>query len=112
MSTVAGRSPAISNVVTSVLYPNELAADISQPGKAAYLGVETAGATGSKFGGRGLTDDVIDLSLGLVFGNTIPALGLTADDQKENACLITEHVASGQGGNQTQKNFPYIAAPH
>ena len=112
MSHVAGRSPAISNTVTSVLWPNELIADVSQPGKAAYLGVETGGATGSKFGGRGLTDDVIDTSLGVVFGNTIPALGLTPDDGKENYCLTNEHVASGQGGRQTQASFPYLATPH
>ncbi len=112
MKNVAGRSPAISNVVTSVLYPNELAFDLSQPGPAAYLGVETGGATGSKFGGRGLTDDVIDTSLGVVFGGTIPALGLTPDDGKENVCLSNEHVASGQGGTQTQAGFPFLAVPH
>jgi hypothetical protein len=112
MTTVAGRSPAISRVVRDVLYPNELAADLSQSGPAAYLGVETGGATGSKFGGRGLTDDVIDTSLGVVFGGTVPALGLAADDGKENQCLTNEHVASGQGGVQTQKAFPYLAAAH
>ena len=112
MKNVAGRSPAISNVVTSVLYPNELAADLSRPGPAAYLGVETGGATGGKFGGRGLTDDVIDTSLGVVFGNTIPSLGLTPDDNKENTCLNNEHVASSQGGVQTQATYPYLAQPH
>ncbi len=112
MKNVAGRSPAISNVVSSVLYPNEIAFDVSQSGKAAYLGVETGGATGSKFGGRGLTDDVIGTSLGVVFGNTIPALGLAPDDGKENGCLTSEHVSSGQGGRQTQTTFPYVTAPH
>ena len=112
MANVAGRSAAITNVVTSVLYPNELAADLSQAGSAAYLGVETGGATGSKFGGRGLTDDVIDTSLGVVFGGTVPALGLTPDDGKENYCLSNEHVVSGQGGRQTQTGFPYVTAPH
>jgi hypothetical protein len=112
MSHVAGRSPAISNTVASVLWPNEIVADVSQPGPAAYLGVETGGATGSKFGGRGLTDDVITTSLGVVFGNTIPALGLTPDDGKENYCLTNEHVASGQGGRQTQSTYPYLASPH
>lgn len=112
MKNVAGRSAAISNVVTSVLYPNEIAADLSQPGPAAYLGVETGGATGGKFGGRALTDDVIDTSLGVVFGNTIPALKLAADDGKENTCLTNEHVASGQGGVQTQATYPYLAQPH
>ena len=112
MKNVAGRSPAISTVVGAVLYPNEMAFDVSQPGAAAYLGVETGGATGSKFGGRGLTDDVITTSLGVVFGNTVPALGLTPDDGKENTCLNNEHVFSGQGGTQTQAAFPFFAQPH
>ncbi len=112
MSNVAGRSPAISNTVASVLWPNEIIADVSQPGPAAYLGTETGGATGGKFGGRGLTDDVIDTSLGVVFGNTIPALGLAPDDGKENDCLTSEHVKSGQGGHQTQSIYPYVTSPH
>jgi hypothetical protein len=112
MQHVAGRSTAIDNVVSAVLYPNELAFDVSQPGPAAYLGVETGGATGSKFGGRALTDDVITTSLGVVFGNTIPALGLAPDDGKENDCLTNEHVSSGQGGAQTQASFPFVTTPH
>jgi hypothetical protein len=95
-----------------VLYPDELAADLSQPGPAAYLGVETGGATGSKFGGRSLTNDGIDRALGAVFGNTIPALGLAPDDHNENACLSAQNVVSGQGGVQTQPQFPYLATPH
>jgi uncharacterized protein DUF4331 len=112
MRHVAGRSKAISDVLEAVLYPNELSADLSQTGPAAYLGVETGGATGGKFGGRGLTDDVIGISLGAVFGNTVPALGLAADDNHENNCLTNEHVSSGQGGVQTQSTYPYLATPH
>jgi len=110
--TVAGRSSQISRIVQEVLYPDELAADLSQPGPAAYLGVETGGATGSKFGGRSLTDDGINAALGAVFGSTIPALGLAADDHKEDFCLSAQHVVSGQGGVQTQTQFPYLAPPH
>ena len=109
---VAGRSTKISAVVEKLLYPNELTADLSQPGPAAYLGVETGGATGGTFGGRGLTDDVIDISLGAVFGNTIPALTGVPDDGAENNCLTDEHVSSGQGGTQTQAYYPYLASPH
>jgi len=112
MSQVAGRSPAINNVLTTVLYPNELFADVSKSGPAAYLGVETGGATGGKFGGRGLTDDVITTSLGAVFGNTVPALGLAPNDGKANNCLSTDHVVSGMGGRQTQSTFPFLASPH
>jgi hypothetical protein len=36
-------------------------ADLSKSGPASYLGVETNGATGGLFGGRALTDDVVDI---------------------------------------------------
>ena len=109
-TTVAGRSPAIANVLKSVLIPDEIAADLSQSGVgAAYLGVETGGATGSKFGGRGLRDDIIDISLGAIFGNTIPALKLAPDDGKESPALASDHV----GPQQTYgKTFPYLNSPY
>ena len=109
-TTVAGRSPAIANVLKAVLIPDEIAADLSQKGvPAAYLGVETGGATGSKFGGRGLTDDIIDISLGAIFGNTIPALKLAPDDGKESPALESDHVGPQQ---KYGKTFPYLNAPY
>src|ERR1700760_3401661 len=50
MTTTAGRSQAITDVTKAVLVPDVLVADLDQSGNAAYLGVETGGATGSKFG--------------------------------------------------------------
>lgn len=97
--------------LASVLYPNEYAVDLSQSGPASYLGIETGGATGGKFGGRAVTDDVIGISLGAVFGNTLSALGVQPEDNEENNCLSAEHVAQ----NATQvptATFPYLAAPH
>jgi hypothetical protein len=112
VAAVPHRSAAISGVLSAILIPDEMVADLTQSGSAAYLGVETGGATGGKFGGRGLTDDVIDISLGAVFGNTIPALKLAPDDGWENGCLVNEHVTSGQGGVQSQSGFPFFANPH
>jgi hypothetical protein len=109
MTTTAGRSQAITNVVKSVLVPDVLVADLSQNGNAAYLGVETGGATGSKFGGRGLTDDVIDTSLGIIFGSTVPSLNLAADDGKEIPALTTDNV--GPGGKHFTSTFPYLGSP-
>jgi len=54
----------------------------------------------------------VDISLGAVFGNTIPALTGIPDDGKENGCLTNEHVTSGQGGVQTQSTYPYLAPAH
>jgi len=110
--TNAFRDPAYGAALKSILTPNEIAVDLSQA-KAAYLGVETGGATGGTFGGRSLTDNVIDTSLGVVFGNTLNALKVVAtDDGKENNCLITQNVTADQGGKQSQASFPYLATPH
>jgi hypothetical protein len=105
----AGRSDAIANTLGAVLAPDVMKADLTQTGPAAYLGVETGGATGGRFGGRKLTDDVVDISLGAIFGNTIPALGLTPDDGKEIATLTSDNVdASGKNFKTT---FPYLGDP-
>lgn len=118
MTHTAGRSTAITNVVTTVLVPDVMKADLSQSGPAAYLGVETGGATGGKFGGRKLTDDVVDISLGVIFGNTIPTLGLAPDDGAEIPGLTTDNVGPGdkhyQDGSTTQfspAQFPYLGPP-
>jgi hypothetical protein len=128
MTGVAGRSQKTADTVQAVLIPDELAADLSQSGSSAYLGYETGGATGSKFGGRGPLDNVIDISLGVVFGNTLstlPSLGVP-DDKKESPCLTTENVpatvpgANAQyastaqiGAAKNQSNtFPYLGTPY
>ncbi len=114
-TTVAGRSPAIASTLQAILIPDEIAADLSNlTDKASYLGVETGGATGGKFGGRGLPDDVIDISLGAVFGKTIPTVVPSVpDDGKESPCLTTDNVAQQNGkDNVTPLVFPYVGAPH
>ncbi|MDQ2681332.1 MAG: DUF4331 domain-containing protein [Candidatus Eremiobacteraeota bacterium] len=98
MQKVAGRSPAIAGVVGSVLTPDVVIADLSGTSQSCigvppggcnnYLGLETGGATqapaGLKpFGGRALTDDIISISLGVIFGGTVPALGLAPEDSAE-----------------------------
>ena len=110
MKFPAGRSDAIAQALASVLVPDVLVADLSVKGvKAAYLGVETGGFTGSKFGGRSLTDDVVDIDLMAVFGPVIPALGLAPDDGKELPQFSTDNV----GPHHDFLNvFPYLGNPH
>ena len=58
-----------------------------------------------------MTDDVIDISLGAVFGHTLASLHLQPEDNEENNCLTTDNVAI----NATQVptgTFPYLASPH
>ncbi len=108
MTNVAGRSQATTDVVKAVLVPDVMVADMSQT-TPAYLGVETGGATGGKFGGRALSDDVIDISLGAVFGNTVSALGLAPDDGKEIATLTSDNTSAT--GKHFQAMFPYLGDP-
>ncbi len=113
MTQVAGRSQAITDVVKGVLVPDVMKADLSQTGPAAYLGFETGGKSspvGSSFGGRALTDDVMDINLMTIFGNLIPKqLGLAPEDSKEIPALTTDNV-----GPHTDylPVFPYLGNPH
>jgi hypothetical protein len=103
------RSEQTAATLQAVLYPNEMLIDLSQNvTTASYLGYETGGATGSKFGGRALSDDIIDISLGALFGNTLSALGLIPDDHKEAPCLTTDNIAYDK---MNTAMFPYIQAP-
>ena len=113
MAFPAGRSAAIANTVAAVLVPDVMIADLSQLTslgvKAAYLGVETGGFTGSKFGGRALTDDIVDIDLGAIFGNTISALGLAPDDGKELPQFSTDNIGPH---SDYLSVFPYLGNPH
>ena len=110
MTTPAGRSPETTKAVVSVLVPDVMVADLSQSSTtAAYLGSETGGATGSKFGGRALKDDVVDTSLGVIFGNTVSKLGLAADDGKEIPTLTSDNV--GPHGDYLT-TFPFLGPAH
>jgi hypothetical protein len=110
MTDVAGRSQAITDVVKAVFAQDVMVVDLGSSAQtAAYLGVQTGGATGSTFGGRALTDDVVDTSLGVVFGGTISALGLAPDDSNQIPTLTSDNV--GPGGKQFTNTFPYLGAP-
>ena len=97
--------------LASILYPNEYTVDLSSTDSASYLGVETGGATGGKFGGRDIGDDVVNISLGALFGKTLSALKVLPDDGEENNCLSTENLS--QNASQSKlSSFPYLAPPH
>ncbi|GAC1619422.1 MAG: hypothetical protein NVS4B5_11020 [Vulcanimicrobiaceae bacterium] len=114
-----GRSPQTATFLGAVLYPDQYIVDLAQVGGAAYLGNETGGATSttkSTFGGRDINDNVIDISLGALFGNTAAKLtvgtpGAVPDDGKENNCLTTQHVAVNARQGKTA-TFPYLNTPY
>ncbi len=131
---VAHRSPKIADALVKVLIPDAIEADLSAPGPARYLAVETNGKSGlpvavvrlvpppliygvkralgdpyRHFGGRDLRSPVIDLSLGSVFGSLVPKLGLAPDDGKETPCLTSDNVTPA--AKHYQNDFPYAGAP-
>jgi|SRR5579872_90508 len=109
MTTAAGRDAATASAIQSILIPDEMVADLSQSASdGAYLGIETGGATGNKFGGRGLDNDVIAISLGAIFGNTLSALGVVPDDHHESPCLTNDNVPYDKTPNAA---FPYLDPP-
>lgn len=110
---VAGRREDYEKTIQAILIPDEIAADLSQTTTtAAYLGVETGGATGSTFGGRALSDDVITADLGVIFGKTLSALGLLTDDGKASPCLATDNVGFNNATKHTTTTFPYVGMPN
>ena len=111
MTAVAGRDATTATFVQNVLIPDVMIADLSKIGVGpAYLGVESGGATGSLFGGRGLRDDVIKTDLGAIFGNTVAALS-GHDDGKESPCLLDDNVPYLSTTKHDTSTFPYVGSP-
>lgn len=108
MTNAASRSQAHADVLASVLVPDVMVADLSKDGPAAYLGVETGGATGSTFGGRKPADDAVDISLGAIFGTTLSDLGLVEPDGNEIPPLTSDNVGPKYSKSDT---FPYLRTP-
>jgi uncharacterized protein DUF4331 len=107
----AGGAADYGAALQSILYPNEMAVNLASTDKASYLGVETGGATGGTFGGRDISDDVINIDLGAAFGNTLSALKVQPDDGQENNCISKQNVAQAASQSKTG-SFPYFAPPH
>lgn len=114
--------PDYGKALQGILYPDEYTVNLSggNPTKTTqgeYL-LSTETSNGADFGGRAPNDDVIDLELGILFGNTIPALGLApTDDLKENTCLSSQNIAAPyvygmQNARKTATpSFPYFPTP-
>jgi hypothetical protein len=99
--------------LASVLYPDEylvnLAGSSMPPAVDGQFFLSAEVAPGS-FGGRAPNDDVVDLELGALFGKTLSALGIIADDGEENNCLSSQNTPSEDPAKKTTSTFPYLAA--
>jgi hypothetical protein len=98
--------------LASVLYPDEylvnLAGSTTPPADGQFF-LSAEVAPGS-FGGRAPNDDVVDLELGALFGNTLSSLNIIADDGEENDCLSSQNIPSEDAAKKTTSTFPYLAA--
>jgi len=103
--TSFGRPQALATTLGSVLYPDMLVVDPSKdPSTAGWL----SWALANGWGGRKLTDDVVDLGLTAIFSSFLnPTGALCAPFQLP---LCTDNV--GANDVSFSAAFPYLAAPH
>jgi hypothetical protein len=99
VKTVAGREDAVAATLNAVLFPDML---IVQTNKAPNTAGWLTWALADGYGGRKLTDDVVDAGLAAIFGsllstkNVSPGLSTDNIDANDKPFLST---------------FPYLAAP-
>lgn len=131
-----GRSIAISQYAQALLTPDVLIADLANPATtASYLGYETSGQVASDchgaaptaFGGRSLTDDVVNAMLGITFGSLATSTTLQAPtpnvaaaippddgaekDSRNGTPNLTNQDSSCANKGLTLQQFPYLGAP-
>jgi hypothetical protein len=100
VANVAGRNATVQNTLAAVLLPDELIVQTDKdPATAGWL----SWALANGWGGRNLTDDVVDAGLLAIFG---PLL----DANNTSAGLTTDNVAAND--KAFLSTFPYLAAPN
>ena len=97
--TVAGRKDAVANTLAAVLLPDML---IVQADKATNSAGWLSWALADGWGGRKLSDDVVDAGLAALFGPLLDADNVSPG-------LTTDNVGSDSPFQQT---FPYLATPN
>jgi uncharacterized protein DUF4331 len=95
IANVAGRNATVQNTLAAVLLPDMLIIDTSKdPSTSGWL----SWALANGWGGRKLTDDVVDAALAAVFGNLLDPNNVTAGYATDNV-----------GNDNTFSNaFPYL----
>jgi hypothetical protein len=100
-----GRPAALATLLGSVLYPDVLVVDLSKnPNTAGWL----SWALSSGWGGRKLTDDVVDLGLSAIFSTFLNPTGAFCAPFALPLC--TDNV--GSNDKAFSPTFPYLASPH
>ena len=103
--SVAGRDPAYANVLGSVLIPDMLIVQTDKdPTNAGWLTWLNLAPFTNGYGGRKLTDDVVDLALLAVFGDPFGA-----DPTHTTPSLTSDNVGDD---SQFLTAFPYVGVPN
>ncbi|MEW5914921.1 MAG: DUF4331 family protein [Gemmatimonadota bacterium] len=97
---VGGRSETVANTIASVLLPDML---IVQTDKAGSSAGWLTWALANGYGGRKLTDDVVDAGLAAIFGPLLSNQNVTMQ-------LTTDNVSAND--KQFSATFPYLSTPH
>ena len=104
VTDVAGRPAALAQTLGSVLYPDILIVDSSKdPSTAGWL----SWALANGWGGRKLTDDVVDISLSAIFSSLLSPTGASCAPGQLPLC--TDNVNANDKAFST--TFPYLAEP-
>lgn len=109
VTQVAGRTQAHANLISGTLLPDMIVVNTGAAANTAgYLGyVFTPGA----YGGRKLTDDVVDASLMAVFGTLVTNDATGAANCAANLC--SDFAAqTTDGGRVPATAFPYLLSPN
>lgn len=99
VTTVAGRSTTVATTLSSVLLPDML---IVQTDKAGSSAGWLTWALAAGYGGRKLTDDVVDAGLAALFGSLLSSSDVSPG-------LATDNVGANDKAFGT--SFPYLAEP-
>jgi len=100
VANVAGRNATVQNTLAAVLLPDELIIDTT---KAANTSGWLSWALGSGYGGRNLSDDVVDSGLAALFGDLLDASNTTP-------CLASDNVDANDAA--FPNTFPYLGTAH
>ena len=98
VTTVAGRDQSVANTLAAVLLPDML---IVQTDKAQNTAGWLTWALANGYGGRKLTDDVVDAGLSAIFGSLLSPNNVSPG-------LTTDNV--NQNDHPFLTTFPYLAA--
>ncbi|MBI1966782.1 MAG: DUF4331 family protein [Gemmatimonadetes bacterium] len=100
VANVAGRNTTVQNTLAAVLLPDML---IVQTDKADNTAGWLSWALANGWGGRNLSDDVVDAGLMAIFGSLL-------DPNNTSPGLSTDNVAANDAA--FSNTFPYLAAKH